>query len=163
MSVQWVRVAKQKYPARPRGEWEARLVAEDEHGVWLFAPAGDRNRHNMSGVQLLARDQWWVAWWWDDPRGWWTAADVATPARLVGDAWTYGDLEIDVVGDEQGFLEVVDEDEFEDARVAIPYPDDVVIAALAARDEVVQRMRNRTEPFGKLGWERLRDSVAGVR
>lgn len=162
MDVEWVRVAKQKYPSRPRGKWEAKLIAKDQHGLWLFAPAGDRNRHNMSGVQLLSPSHWWVVWWWDDPKGWWTAADVATPARLVDDVWTYGDLEIDVVGNEQGFLEVVDEDEFETARVEIPYPDDVAAAALAARDEVVQRMRSHAEPFGTLGWNRLREAL-GVR
>src|SRR5688500_12335667 len=121
----WVTVEKRKYPGRVRGSWEARLVGEDDDGLWLFAEAGVRNRHTLSGVQLLARDAWWVAWWWADPMGWWCAADVATPACVVNGVWRYDDLEIDVVGNEDGFVHVVDEDEFEEARAAVPYPPEV--------------------------------------
>lgn len=158
----WVAVEKRKYPGRVRGSWEARAFAEDAHGLWLFAEAGVRNRHDLSGVQLLPADRWWVAWWWDDPEGWWCAADVATPARLVDGTWRYDDLEIDVVGNEGGFVMVVDEDEFEEAQATVPYPADVTAAALAARDELIIAMRDGIEPFGQLPWERLRRCVEGA-
>ncbi|WP_192751952.1 DUF402 domain-containing protein [Actinopolymorpha pittospori] len=37
-------------------------------------------------------------------------------------AWSYDDLELDVVDNPGRFLEVVDEDEFEHARLSVPYP-----------------------------------------
>src|SRR5437870_4836554 len=94
----WVRVEKRRYPSRPRGAWEALVLGEDEFGLWLFAPAGERNRHNMPGVQLLTGNRWWVAWWWDDPDHRWCAADVCTPVSSDDGTYSYDDLEIDVVG-----------------------------------------------------------------
>lgn len=155
MTDRWIGVEKRRYPGRPRGAWEALVVGEDDLGLWLYAPAGVRNRHNMSGVQLLTRDKWWVAWWWDDPKGRWCAADVCTPVTIAAEAHSYDDLEIDVVGNEDGFLMVVDEDEFEEARASVPYPSSVAEAALAARDELVRAMTERIEPFGDRGWSYL--------
>ena len=155
----WVRVEKRKYPSVVRGSWEARVIGEDEHGLWLFAEEGVRNRHKLTGIQLLPRqpDRWWVAWWWADPNGWWCAADICTPATYDGDRWHYDDLEIDVVGRESGFWQVVDEDEFEESVEAVPYPREIVIAALVARDEVVHLMREFREPFGSVAWDLLRE------
>jgi hypothetical protein len=124
----------------------------DEFGMWFFAPAGIRNNNSVSGVQLLAPQHWWVTWWWADPKGWWCAADIATPALNVDGIWSYDDLEIDVWGNELGCKGVVDEDEFERVRVSLPYPDEVTAAALAARDEIVALMQNRSEPFASVGW-----------
>ncbi|WP_420481540.1 DUF402 domain-containing protein [Actinopolymorpha pittospori] len=49
------------------------------------------------------------------------AADVWPPMYQEG-AWSYDDLELDVVDNPGRFLEVVDEDEFEHARLSVPYP-----------------------------------------
>lgn len=157
----WVRVEKRRNPSRPRGAWEALVLGEDDLGLSLYAPAGVRNRHNMSGVQLLTCDKWWVAWWWDDPQGRWCAADVCTPVSIAPDRYSYDDLEIDVVGNEEGFLMVVDEDEFEEARASVPYPTNVADAALVARGELVHAMTERIEPFGDTGWRYLTAGTAG--
>ena len=129
----WVRVEKRKYPDNIHTSWEAIELGEDEYGTWLFAPKGVRNSHPASGIELLSLGRWWVAWWWADPSGWWCAVDVATPPSLTDDGWSYDDLEIDVWGDETGFEGVVDEDEFERARLAVPYPALIAESALASR------------------------------
>ena len=161
LEPRWVEVEKRKYPgrARPAGPIQAAVVAEDSHGTWLFAPAGERNRHPMTGLLLLPRQRWWVAWWWDDPVGPWCAADVATTPVWEDDGWRYDDLEIDVYRNAAGQVGVVDEDEFEQARTSVPYPEDVIQAALAARDELVRLMTEGMDPFGSLGAGRLAELV----
>jgi len=64
-----------------------------------------------------------------------------------------------VWGDESGFRGVVDEDEFEQARLTVPFPASIAVSALASRDEVVALMTAGKEPFGALGWEQLRSAL----
>jgi hypothetical protein len=148
-------VEKRKYPNDAHLSWEAVEFGADEFGTWLFAPKGVRNSHGASGLQLLPHRRWWVAWWWADKSQWWCAADVATPPSLNDGVWSYDDPEVDVWGDESGFGGVVDEDEFEQARLAVPYSASIAESALATRDEVVALMTTRKEPFGSLGWDEL--------
>jgi hypothetical protein len=155
----WVRVEKRKYPDLTHTTWDAIELGVDEYGTWLFAPQGLRNSHPSSGIQLLPLGRWWVAWWWADSSRWWCAADVAMPPSLTDDVWTYDDLEIDVWGDETGFSGVVDEDEFERSRLEVPYSAPIAESALASRDEIVALMSARAEPFGTLGWDKLRAAL----
>jgi hypothetical protein len=157
--TKWVRVEKRKYPRQTHLSWEAIELEVDEHGTWFLAPKGVGNSHSASGVQLLPAGRWWVAWWWADANRWWCAADVATPPCKSHDAWSYDDLEIDVWGDEGGFRGVADEEEFEQVRSALPYPDEIAKSALASRDEIVTLMNDRAEPFGTLGWDKLRSAL----
>lgn len=154
MTPQLVRVHKQKYPGRAHLVSDLVVLDEDERGVWLRPTGGDR-----VGVQLLPRDQWWVAWWWrgwqDDPERRWVAVDVCTPPVRDSAGWHYDDLEIDVVGNPAGFVTVVDEDEFELAREG--YPEQVAAAAMRTRDELRRMLDDRVEPFGVTGWQRLDD------
>jgi predicted RNA-binding protein associated with RNAse of E/G family len=100
-----------------------------------------------------------VAWWWDDPDGRWVGVDVCTPPRLARGTWTYEDLELDPVGNEAGFVRLVDEDEFEEARAKGWISSDEVDAALQATTEIETMMRTRVEPFGTLAWQRLQEAV----
>jgi hypothetical protein len=97
-------------------------------------------------------------WWWADSYRWWCATDIATPLSLANGEWPYDDLEIDVWDDEAGFRGVVDEDEFEQARLSVPFPASTTKSALASRDEVIPFMTAGTEPFGSVGWEQLRSA-----
>jgi hypothetical protein len=159
--LRWVQVEKRKCPGRPRpaGPMQGIVVSKDVHGTWLFAPAGERNTHLMTGLMLLPQGRWWVAWWWDDPAGRWCAADVATCPVWEDNGWRYDDLEIDVYRNADGQVGVVDEDEFEEARLRVPYPSRVTQAALAARDELVRLMTDGIEPFGAVGLARLAEQV----
>lgn len=163
MPRSWVSVEKRKYPGRSVGQWQAQVLAEDEFGLWLAARAGERNRHSLSGVQLLPPDRWWVAWWWDDPNGRWCAADVATPVTRVDGVFRYDDLEIDVVLHASGAVSVVDRDEFEQARGAIPYPQEIAASALSAMDELVGSMSHPIEPFAEVGPRYLQEAFGKGR
>lgn len=152
----WHGIEKRKYPGRAASSWEARLLVQDRYGSWFAAPAGERNKHVMSGIQLLPSEAtWWTAWWWADPAGPWCAADVCTPPQHSSGLWHYDDLEIDVVLGKDGSVMTVDRDEFEVARATIPYPEIVAERALAAAIDLENMMSEREEPFGELGWRYL--------
>lgn len=166
--METIRVQKRKRPGGG-GSWWAYLFDEDEYGLWGYCPAGSIHHHQAEGggrwtcpspgIQLLTRDRWWVAWWWlaEEP---WCAADVCTPTRLEDGAWTYEDLELDCVGDEQGFRELVDEDEFIAAVEAGRISPDEVGPARAASMEVEVLLQNAKAPFGPGPWARLRTAAS---
>lgn len=152
-----VRVCKQKYPARAHLASELEVVGTDNFGTWLYRPR-DASLDRV-GIQLMPVHGWWTAWWWigweHDPTRRWIAADICTPPMLDPDGWRYDDLEIDLVRLADGSVLVLDEDEFEAARRSVPYPPEIVAAALRARNEVQQMLHQDMEPFGSCGWKRL--------
>ncbi|HVX44391.1 MAG TPA: DUF402 domain-containing protein [Mycobacteriales bacterium] len=116
----------------------------------------------------MPADNWWTAWWWigwqDDPDRQWIAVDICTPPILDSAGWRYDDLEIDLARLPDGSVLVLDEDEFDDARRAVPYPPEITIAALRARDEVRQMLQVGVEPFRSHRWNQLEAAVsAGPR
>jgi protein associated with RNAse G/E len=99
------------------------------------------------------RDRWYNVIRLDRPRGGGLHGfycNVATPAEFDGENLHYCDLQIDVRAYwEDGCLryEVVDEDEFEEARAAFGYPDEVVRECQAAVRELVGLIESRRFPF----------------
>ena len=78
-----------------------------------------------------------------------TYADVITPAVWDGDTVRMVDLDLDVVRRNDGTVEIADEDEFDEHRVALGYPAHVVDPA---RTEAAQStLREGHEPFGMVG------------
>lgn len=76
--------------------------------------------------------------------------NIATPAEFDGQHLHYCDLQLDVRAFwEDGRLryEVWDEDEFDEARVALKYSGQLVRDARAAVDELVRRIEAREFPF----------------
>ena len=123
---------------RPQGwaRWRAHVVAEDEHGTWVFTPAGstylgDDERGTRKVVPsargadgqgndllvLLPRGGWWVAQLVFGTRLV-CSVDVSTPPLLDGAEWAYTDLELDPVLLADGTVFVEDEDELEEAYAA---------------------------------------------
>lgn len=148
-------IEKRKYPATTGGRIEALPVDEDGFGHWFWAPAGDGNRHSMSGLLFLPRAQWWVAWWWaaDDPL---CTVDVVTPPRREDGTWVYDDLEIDLAMKESDkTVEVVDIDEFAVAVLEVPYTPHLIERAIEGMRDVERRMLQLLPPFDG-GFDRLR-------
>jgi hypothetical protein len=152
-----VRVCKQKYPARPHLTSELEVIGTDSFGAWLYRPR-DASLDRV-GVQLMPHRGWWTAWWWigwtDDPGRRWIAVDICTPPTLKPEGWQYDDLEIDLVRLADGSILVLDEDEFEQARRSAPYSQEIVTAALRARDDVHRMLEQGDEPFRSHGWRHL--------
>jgi protein associated with RNAse G/E len=83
------------------------------------------------------------------PAGWY--CNVASPANLDGTILRYTDYEIDVrvqVG-ENGDLEyrILDEDEFEEARIRYNYDEALVARCRAAVDQIIAMVKAREFPF----------------
>jgi len=76
--------------------------------------------------------------------------NVATPAQFDGENLHYCDLQLDVrvYVEEAGWrCEILDEDEFLEARQRLRYPDSLVRAARHAVDELLRFVESRHFPF----------------
>jgi uncharacterized protein len=79
--------------------------------------------------------------------------NIATPVEFDGQSVRYVDLQLDVrvFADEQGRLthRLLDEDEFEEARLRYRYPEDLVERARRAVVEVIALVEGREFPFDR--------------
>ncbi len=138
-------------------------LGEDEHGVWLWAPAGtelrrgfDKTIHAERGfVKVITPNRWWTAVWNVGPlkgdRSIEVYVDVITPAVWDRETVHMVDLDLDVIRRSNGLVEIDDEDEFEEHRVLFGYPDHVVDKARTEAARLAIAVEMRTEPFGTLG------------
>ncbi len=134
-------------------------------GIWLgMLPGrpvyrGDRELFVADGlgVTLVPRDHWWMAWFAFD-RDFSLYVDIVTPPVVRGTSITMIDLDLDVIRWSDGRVELLDEDEFEDHRVRLGYPDDVVAGALASGRHVLAAVQAGEPPFDAPG-ERWSDLV----
>jgi hypothetical protein len=166
-----VRVEKWKWSKRiaasgePSMSWDAEVLGEDAFGTWLFCPRGSRHTKGnqrvvilpCDGVQLLPKDNWWAAWWWEDEH--WVSVDICTPPRLHGSTWQYVDLDLDLVLLADGSVEVVDQEEFDQAVSTGSIPRDMADEAAAACQAVRRAMSAGEEPFRSAGWRWLESAT----
>jgi hypothetical protein len=142
-------------------------VHDDRHGVWLFAPVGsawvaphDHGSLPVDVLVLITPGRWYATWWIDDPHDRRIEIDVCLPPERTADAWSYVDLELDVVRHEPDFIEVHDRDEFDTAcRNAWITPSDARFAEATATT-MRRVLERRTDPWGDEGWRRLADAKA---
>ncbi len=138
-------------------------LGDDEHGTWLWAPAGtelrrgtDKTVRVQAGfVKLIGPGRWWTAVWNDGGGGGDGSIDVyvdiITPAAWDGNTVRMVDLDLDVVRRSDGSVEVHDEDEFDEHRVAFEYPAHVVDMARTVTARLAIDVEARVEPFDDVG------------
>jgi uncharacterized protein len=152
-----IKLVFRKYDGSLHWNYLARRLGEDEHGVWLGAPAGTELRRgeavielaDMDHVVLLPRDGWWTAAFNAPPKRTEVYCDISTVPRWPSaDEVTMIDLDLDVLRRRSGLVELVDEDEFAEHQVLFGYPPDVVSQARAAADWLLAAVTARQEPFG---------------
>ncbi|MEV6103542.1 DUF402 domain-containing protein [Streptomyces sp. NPDC051940] len=155
-----VRVIYRKFDGSLHWNLTMRRLGEDEHGVWLGAPANTpiSKGHQPMGpwphayVCLVPADPdaWWAATFNAEPKSTEIYVDVTTPARWASAAEvSCVDLDLDVLrkrGRSEALL--VDEDEFAEHQELYGYPADVVERASATAQWLVRALTERTEPFG---------------
>lgn len=144
-----------KHPDQLHWRHETVRLGEDEHGVWMGAHKGATLQRGTEPemeapwgfVQLIAPGQWWtlIA---NEPDRVRFYIDIITPAvwqseRLV----TMTDLDLDVVQLTDGDVYVDDEDEFEEHRVHLAYPEEWVNQARDTASRMQERLEAREEPF----------------
>ena len=110
-------------------------------------------------VQLIQPGQAWIPIWNVEPAKTEIYVDITTvPTRPAPDRYEAVDVDLDVVRLVDGTVMVLDEDEFDEHRVALDYPDWLVDQARATTAAVAVAIELGTAPFNgaHLPWfERL--------
>jgi uncharacterized protein len=140
-------------------EFPVTVLGIDGLGVWCGAPVGTRLERVGAGftsqfdwVTLFPVGQPWVASYYDSPdQPVSVYVDVTTPPVWAGSTVTMVDLDLDVIVTRDGDLLLDDEDEFDEHRVTLGYPDDVVALARRTADELMAAAWDGREPFGAEG------------
>jgi hypothetical protein len=140
-------------------EFPVTFLGDDDLGAWCVAPAGiwlERPGAAFASafawVLLFPRDRPWAASYYDSPEQPIAVyVDVATPAVWDGPHVTMVDLDLDVIRTRDGAVLLDDEDEFDEHRVTLGYPADVVALARRTADELMTAAVTGHEPFGGAG------------
>lgn len=152
-----VRMLARKWPDRPHWEFDALVLGEDEHGVWVGASSGTRMRRpgasfvtDQPQVTLVPRQTPFLATFYG-PGGLAPCdvyVDITTvpkwtehPVRAV----TAVDLDLDVLRGWTGRVWVDDEDEFAAHRVH--YPADLVRLAATSCEAVRTAVESGRPPY----------------
>ena len=168
-----VRVVYRKYDGSLHWNQHGWRLGDDEHGVWVGAPAGTQvyRGHEVgvpaetAHVLLVPRGQWWTAVFNAAPHRTEIYCDITTvPTWPAADEVTMVDLDLDVRRRRTGEVELLDEDEFAEHSERYRYPPDVVAQAEAAAEWLESALRNGVEPFqsGYRSWLALADADGGV-
>jgi hypothetical protein len=163
--------------AKGFGRWCAYEFERDSFGLWLFTPQGSLFRVEVDGaitecevgqgtrprglavLHLIPLSGWWMAQWTAEGARASISVEVCTPPSIVGGEWQFVDLELDPYRGPDGRVTVDDEEEFVAAcEVGVISPEEAT-AARAAAAEVAGWLDGGVEPFGQVGWEKLRDAV----
>jgi len=157
--------------------WSAYEFERDGFGLWLFTPQGSLFRAEVDGaitecavgqgtrpaglavLHLIPLSGWWMAQWTAEGERAFISVEVCTPPAAVGGEWQFVDLELDPYRGPDGRVAVDDEDEFVAACEAGVISPGEAAAARAAAAEVAGWLDGGVEPFGQVGWEKLRNAV----
>jgi protein associated with RNAse G/E len=150
--VDW---AIEKWGGRPHYRAAAHVLGEDEHGTWMWGPAGRTIYRDDQPLFVAEQDtlilatagRWWSPAWWIGHPELTVYVNVGTPPVWAPDAVTTVDLDLDVVQFSDGRVEVVDRDEFELHQREFGYPPDIVEAAERAAGEAFDLVLRGVAPF----------------
>ena len=151
-----VEVAAEKWGGLPHYRGAMHVLGEDEHGTWLWGPAGRTIRRGsevvfttkQDALGLMPHEAWWFASWWLGHPAIDLYVNINTPAIRADDLMTYVDLDLDVVRLRSGACEIVDQDEFAAHQVELDYPASIVAATEAAAQAVLAQVSAGDGPFG---------------
>jgi protein associated with RNAse G/E len=155
-----VRIRFTKWGDIPHWSFDMNRLGEDEHGTWLWMPAGTTMQRGSEPaivsqnlvVKLITDDEWWTAIWTEgETSPYELYVDIVTPAVWEGDTVRLIDLDFDVARRRGGGVEIHDEDEFEQHQVAFAYPAYIVDKARTETARLVAAVERRAEPFGEVG------------
>ena len=153
----WVQA--RKWPDRPHYSYMARVLGNDSHGHWFGLPrgtlwrrpGGQKDLSRQVEVLLAPADGWWVAAWQGEPSTSELYVHVTTPPDYCYGRLTCVDLDLDVLRWRDGSVTLVDDDEFEDHRVRLGYPPEVVNGATTTAAWLKEAVAERRPPFDRTG------------
>jgi uncharacterized protein len=152
-----VRVVYTKYDGSLHWHQTMWQLGEDEHGVWLGAPAGSAIRRGdeppivleQPSAELIPAGLWWTATFNGEPAKTEIYCDISTPPQWPSEnEVTMVDLDLDVVRlRADGRVLIVDEDEFAAHQARYGYSAEVVRQAELAAAWLLQAISAAAEPF----------------
>ncbi len=151
-----VRIIYRKYGGSLHWHHHARVLGEDEHGVWVGCPSGmiAQRGHEpptvfeFASVILFPRDAWWTAAFNAPPHKAEIYCDITTVPVRGDDRITMVDLDLDVLRMRDGRLILDDEDEFAEHQVRYAYPGEIIRQAERSAAWLMEAVGSRTGPFG---------------
>ena len=163
-----VHIDFRKFPDHLHWQYTMHRFAEDEHGTWLWAPAGTVTRRGDEleqtvpclFIKLISMGSWQSAIW-NVAGKFEVYVDINTPPRWHGDRVQMIDLDLDVVRyAADGSVTILDEDEFAEHQHSLGYPAQLIDGARNAAASAFVALEGRHEPFGDVGAARLAEAVA---
>jgi len=154
-----VRLEMTKWRDQPHWEMDAIFLGRDAAGDWIGFPSGTHmSRPGMSvttsndQVGLVpgtatAVGQAWLATFHGPGGSVWTYVDMTTVPVWDGRTIRAVDLDLDVIEQLDRSVVVDDQDEFDEHRVELAYPREIVDLATATRDIVLIAVRDKHPPF----------------
>ena len=149
-----VRVVFSKWGDRPHWEFDAIRLGEDEHGVWLGAPAGTPMARpgleftpEYDQVALVPHSGSFEATFYAPAAPCEIYVDITTRPLWDGSTLRMVDLDLDVIKGWSGRVWVDDEDEFADHRVRFGYPDEIVRLAVESCEDVRAGIESGLAPY----------------
>ena len=127
-------VDMRKWPDWLHWQFDARLLGEDEYGMWLHAPSDTIVKRGSEPSQplgigfvgLVPRDEWWIVEFYTDHPWHSVYVNIGTPPVWDGDRVTQIDLDLDVVRTLDDIVVVLDEDEFAEHQIQYSYPPHII-------------------------------------
>ncbi len=153
-------VQYRKFDGSPHWRHDAKLLGQDEHGIWLGAGPYSRIQRadepaiafSHAYVQLIPAEARWTAIFNGPGAKYQIYVDLTTAAEWIDETTVEMiDLDLDVVRRDNGQVELLDEDEFDAHTLHYGYPDDLVAQTRADADEVLRLVTDRVEPFDRAG------------
>lgn len=151
-------IERRKWPDSPHYGVTGTVLGSDEHGVWVGArpgstiqmPDGTCRVGERPAVWCVSRDDWFLLHFWHGHPEVDIYVDICTPPVWNARGARMVDLDFDVIvwtPAKGGHTALVDEDEFEEHRVALAYPDDLIANARRAAADVLARVEAAEPPF----------------
>ncbi len=157
----------EKWGGGPHYAGEVFVLGDDEHGTWLWGPAGRTVTRGSETafvteqdlVAVLPIEGWWSATWWIGHPEVALYVNIQTPVVRTATTMSFVDLDLDVVRLIDGSSAIVDQDEFAQHQLALGYPSDVIAATEQAAAEVLRAVRADERPFDGVAARRWADTA----
>ena len=148
-----------KWGDRPHWEMDAVYLGADAAGDWIGFPLGtvmarpgmsittSNEQVGLVPSAVTAVGRAWLATFHGPGGIVWTYVDMTTVPHWSGRTIRAVDLDLDVIEGLDREVFVDDQDEFDEHRVELSYPREVVDLAMATRDIVLTAVREKHPPF----------------
>lgn len=146
-----------KYGSIAHYDWEMTLLEEREGFLIAEGKAGRQLKHYTKGqtftiphasLEVYAlQEGFTVSFDILDGKVISIYCNVSQPCLRNGAYVSFIDLDLDLLWNEESGWHVVDEDEFEENRIRLNYPDELVAYARRALEKLQERTRRKNFPF----------------